>query len=84
MAADSAAGPAALQRNRERTNKQMAAQTTEVLQFNAVLSQLSETQWALENQLPFNLLILIGEMVRPERFELPTFWFVARRSIQLS
>jgi hypothetical protein len=24
------------------------------------------------------------EMVRPERFELPTFWFVARRSIQLS
>jgi hypothetical protein len=22
--------------------------------------------------------------VRPERFELPTFWFVARRSIQLS
>src|SRR5215467_6715 len=23
-------------------------------------------------------------MVRPERFELPTFWFVARRSIQLS
>ena len=25
-----------------------------------------------------------GRMVRPERFELPTFWFVARRSIQLS
>ena len=24
------------------------------------------------------------EVVRPERFELPTFWFVARRSIQLS
>ena len=23
-------------------------------------------------------------MVRPERFELPAFWFVARRSIQLS
>ena len=23
-------------------------------------------------------------MVRPERFELPTSWFVARRSIQLS
>ena len=23
-------------------------------------------------------------MVRPGRFELPTFWFVARRSIQLS
>jgi len=22
--------------------------------------------------------------VRPERFELPAFWFVARRSIQLS
>ena len=24
------------------------------------------------------------KMARPERFELPTFWFVARRSIQLS
>ena len=24
------------------------------------------------------------EMARPERLELPTFWFVARRSIQLS
>ena len=24
------------------------------------------------------------KMVRPDRFELPTFWFVARRSIQLS
>ena len=27
---------------------------------------------------------VIERMVRPERFELPTFWFVARRSIQLS
>ena|SRR5882672_4524491 len=26
----------------------------------------------------------MGKVVRPERFELPTFWFVARRSIQLS
>jgi hypothetical protein len=25
-----------------------------------------------------------GKVVRPERVELPTFWFVARRSIQLS
>ena len=25
-----------------------------------------------------------GLLARPERFELPTFWFVARRSIQLS
>ena len=25
-----------------------------------------------------------GEMARPERFELPTSWFVAMRSIQLS
>jgi hypothetical protein len=25
-----------------------------------------------------------GRVVRPERFELPAFWFVARRSIQLS
>ena len=24
------------------------------------------------------------QMARPERFELPTFWFVARHSIQLS
>ena len=28
--------------------------------------------------------LLVGEMVRPERFELPTSWFVAMRSIQLS
>jgi hypothetical protein len=27
---------------------------------------------------------VIEEMVRPERFELPTLWFVARCSIQLS
>ena len=27
---------------------------------------------------------VIEKMVRPERFELPTFWFVARRSIQPS
>jgi integrase len=27
---------------------------------------------------------VLERMVRPERFELPTFWFVARRSIQLS
>ena len=26
----------------------------------------------------------IDFVVRPERFELPAFWFVARRSIQLS
>jgi hypothetical protein len=26
----------------------------------------------------------VEKMARPERFELPTFWFVARRSIQLS
>src|SRR5579862_10001963 len=26
----------------------------------------------------------VEPVVRPERFELPTFWFVARRSIQLS
>ena len=30
------------------------------------------------------LLKLRGLLVRPDRFELPTFWFVARRSIQLS
>ena len=28
--------------------------------------------------------LIIDFMVRPERFELPAFWFVARRSIQLS
>ncbi len=27
---------------------------------------------------------VIEKVARPERFELPTFWFVARRSIQLS
>ena len=26
----------------------------------------------------------LSQLARPERFELPTFWFVARRSIQLS
>jgi hypothetical protein len=26
----------------------------------------------------------VGTMVRPERFELPTLWFVAKYSIQLS
>ena len=28
--------------------------------------------------------VLLGKVVRPERVELPTFWFVAKRSIQLS
>jgi hypothetical protein len=27
---------------------------------------------------------LLERVARPERVELPTFWFVARRSIQLS
>ena len=27
---------------------------------------------------------MLEKVVRPERFELPTFWFVARRSIQVS
>jgi hypothetical protein len=31
-----------------------------------------------------NCMILLLIMVRLERFELPAFWFVARRSIQLS
>ena len=31
-----------------------------------------------------NKLIKKGKMARPERFELPTPWFVARYSIQLS
>ncbi len=31
-----------------------------------------------------NLLILLLKMARPERFELPTTWFEARYSIQLS
>jgi hypothetical protein len=32
----------------------------------------------------FNCFVFSGKMVRPERFELPTYWFVASRSIQLS
>jgi len=28
--------------------------------------------------------MMSSSLARPERFELPTFWFVARRSIQLS
>jgi hypothetical protein len=37
-----------------------------------------------ETSKPQKLRYLLEKMVRPERFELPTFWFVARRSIQLS
>jgi hypothetical protein len=37
--------------------------------------------WAVFPPTACKLLIF---MVRPDRFELPTFWFVARRSIQLS
>ena len=29
-------------------------------------------------------IVFIGKVARPERVELPTFWFVAKRSIQLS
>src|ERR1700720_2937170 len=32
----------------------------------------------------FSELIRFGNLARPERFELPASWFVARRSIQLS
>ena len=32
----------------------------------------------------FHLVVQSSEVVRPGGFELPTFWFVARRSIQLS
>ena len=32
----------------------------------------------------FSLPHSITNLARPERFELPTFWFVARHSIQLS
>jgi hypothetical protein len=39
----------------------------------------------LERRLDFlNPPRFIRKVVRPERFELPAFWFVARRSIQLS
>ena len=30
------------------------------------------------------MLLLLGSLVRPERFERPTPWFVAKYSIQLS
>src|SRR6266852_2557423 len=33
---------------------------------------------------PQNIDVKHNKVARPERFELPTFWFVARRSIQLS
>jgi len=41
------------------------------------------TQWTQKRGRNFDWKCL-KRMVRPERFELPTFWFVARRSIQLS
>ena len=41
------------------------------------------TQWTQNEGWDFGWKCL-KRMVRPERFELPTFWFVARRSIQLS
>ncbi len=37
-----------------------------------------------KRQNPLNPSLLLVKVVRPERVELPTFWFVARRSIQLS
>jgi hypothetical protein len=40
-------------------------------------AQWRKNQGSLTYQLPFNLLVFKEEMVRPERFELPTFWFVA-------
>jgi hypothetical protein len=44
---------------------------------------LSKLNSALEDVLD-NRFRWKGEMVRPERIELPTSWFVAMRSIQLS
>ena len=43
----------------------------------------SET-WTPAKQLADERQAMMMKMARPERFELPTFWFVARRSIQLS
>ncbi len=45
--------------------------------LGTVRAQLASWRHAYPSQ-------VIEKMVRPERFELPTFWFVARRSIQLS
>ena len=42
------------------------------------------TAWQPRTTLDLYPMQVIDLMARPERFELPTFWFVARRSIQLS
>ena len=53
----------------------------------AILAKAVELAVKLESIRVVHVLktfVFINKVVRPERFELPTFWFVARRSIQLS
>jgi hypothetical protein len=56
--------------------------------FNRTNKRTNLAHWTIPNlkteklQTPF--VLLSESVVRPERFELPAFWFVARRSIQLS
>jgi hypothetical protein len=55
-----------------------------VLRCSADTSQAEPHTKILSRILAKDLRKEQNSMVRPERFELPTFWFVARRSIQLS
>jgi hypothetical protein len=55
-----------------------------VLKTTAAGISMAYQQPSLATTAPRYLLLSYLNMVRPERFELPTFWFVARRSIQLS
>jgi hypothetical protein len=52
--------------------------------FQQKTSEPSTVSTTVAFEMTKDCLETIEKMVRPERFELPTFWFVARRSIQLS
>ena len=45
---------------------------------------MAAASFAANHQTPANLTKFSEQVVRPGGLELPTFWFVARRSIQLS
>jgi hypothetical protein len=76
----------ARQTSRFRTRRK--ARKKQTMSVRATAASMNENPitafWEPISTLPLYLLVFSKKMVRPERFELPTFWFVARRSIQLS